>query len=169
MNVPDLFDDGFGRVRGIVHRVVGALSIDQLTARPGDRANSIAWLVWHLTRIQDNHIADVAKTVELWTQGWADRFDLPFSRTETGYGQGPDDVARVVVAGELLVGYYDAVHQHTIQYVRSLTEGDLDEIVDDAWDPPVTLGVRLVSVLDDDLQHAGQAAYARGLIESAHR
>jgi hypothetical protein len=38
-------------------------------------------------------------------------------------------------------------------------------VVDASWDPPVTLGVRLVSVISDDLQHAGQAAYLRGMIE----
>ena len=39
-----------------------------------------------------------------------------------------------------------------------------DRVVDRTWDPPVTLGVRLVSILDDDTQHAGQAAYVRGLL-----
>jgi hypothetical protein len=37
--------------------------------------------------------------------------------------------------------------------------------VDDYWDPPVTLGVRLVSIISDDLQHVGQAAFIRGVIE----
>jgi hypothetical protein len=44
-----------------------------------------------------------------------------------------------------------------------VTPADLDRVVDKRWDPPVTLGVRLVSVVDDDAQHVGQAAYVRGL------
>ena len=66
---------------------------------------------------------------------------------------------------EKLTAYYDAVHEQTIRYVRGLSDDDLDRVVDKAWDPPVTLAVRLVSVISDDLQHAGQAAYLRGLIE----
>ena len=45
------------------------------------------------------------------------------------------------------------------------TEADLERVVDTSWDPPVTLGVRLISVISDDLQHAGQAAYAAGLLK----
>ena len=49
-------------------------------------------------------------------------------------------------------------------YVQGLGEADLDRVVDLNWDPPVTLGVRLVSVINDDLQHGGQAAYVRGML-----
>jgi len=111
----------------------------------------------------------VAGTGQVWTSGkpnWADRFGLPFAATATGYGHGTEAVAAVQVeSGDLLTRYYDAVHTETIRYVRGLTDADLDRIVDKAWDPPVTLGVRLVSVISDDLQHAGQAAYLRGVIE----
>jgi hypothetical protein len=70
-----------------------------------------------------------------------------------------------VESGDLLAGYYDAVHERTRGYVQSLTDGDFDRIVDDSWDPPVSLGVRLVSIAADDLQHAGQAAFVRGVGE----
>lgn len=69
--------------------------------------------------------------------------------------------------GGLLTGYYDAVHAQSLEALRALTAADLERVVDERWDPPVTLGVRLVSVLSDDLQHVGQAAYARGLLQSA--
>lgn len=165
MNSAEMLVDFFGRVRGLVHRVVQDLSEAQLSTRPGRQANSIAWLVWHLTRIQDNHVADAANTEEIWTDsGWADRFGLPFDRAATGYGQDPEEGGRLRAPAELLVGYHDAVYARTLQFVRSLADGDLERVVDESWDPPVTLGVRLVSVVSDDLQHAGQAAYARGLI-----
>jgi len=155
----------FGRVRGLVHKVVQELSDDQLAARPGEQGNSIAWLVWHLTRIQDNHVADAAGADEIWvSSGWADRFGLPFSPRATGYGQSADEVGRVRASAALLTGYHDAVNEQTVRFVQSLGADDLERIVDESWDPPVTLGVRLVSVVSDDLQHAGQAAYARGLI-----
>jgi uncharacterized damage-inducible protein DinB len=167
MTVADVLSDAFGRIHDVVHRVVDGRKPAELAFRPASQANSIAWLVWHLTRIQDDHIAHVAGTDQVWTSaGWAQRFGLPFDPADTGYGHGSDDVAAVQVeSGELLTGYHDAVYQQTIRYVQGLADADLTRIVDTAWDPPVTLGARLVSVISDDLQHAGQAAYVLGLAE----
>ena len=169
MTIADLLADAFGRIHETVHEAVDGLTPGQLVFRPESGANSIAWLTWHLARIQDDHVADVAGTEQVWTSGsptWADRFGLPFAASATGYGHGTEAVAAVQVdSSELLTSYFDAVHSRTLRYVRGLTEADLDRVVDKAWDPPVTLGVRLVSVISDDLQHAGQAAYLRGLIE----
>jgi hypothetical protein len=167
MTSAELLVDAFGRIREVVHRVVGGLTPEQLAFRVDPEANSIAWLVWHLTRIQDDHVAGVARLEQAWTsRGWADRFGLPFDPRDTGYGHRAADVAAVRVAsGELLVGYFDAVHTQTIGYVEGLVDADLDRVVDRSWDPPVTLGVRLVSVIADDLQHAGQAAFVRGVLQ----
>ncbi|WP_033294611.1 mycothiol transferase [Amycolatopsis jejuensis] len=166
MNVADLLVDGFGRVREVVHQAVGGLTAEQLAARPGPDANSIGWLAWHLARVQDDHVADVADTEQLWTaQDWHTRFGLPFPAEDIGYGHRSEDVAQVrPESPELLTGYYDAVHEHTLTWLAKLDEAALDRVVDKRWTPPVTLGVRLVSVLSDDLQHAGQAAYVRGLL-----
>jgi hypothetical protein len=164
VTIADVLADAFGRIREIVHDVVDDQSPDLLAFRVDEEANSIGWLVWHLTRIQDDHIAAAAGTDQVWTTGgWVDRFDLPFDRLATGYGQGADDVGAVRAEAALLTGYHDAVCEHTLGYVARLSGDSLDRIVDERWDPPVTLGVRLVSVMADDLQHAGQAAYIRGL------
>jgi hypothetical protein len=167
MTAADLLVDAFGRIRQIVHRVIEGLTPEELSARVDDDANSIAWLVWHLTRIQDDHIADAAESEQVWMSGgWADRFGLPFEESATGYGQSSDEVAAVrVESGELLTGYHDAVYDRTLALVEPLTNPDLGRIVDESWDPPVTLGVRLVSVISDNLQHAGQAAFVRGILE----
>lgn len=166
MTTADLLVDGFGRIQGIVHRVLKGLTPEQLTYRPDAEANSIAWLIWHVARIQDDHVAEAADFEQVWTRdGWFTRFGLPFDASATGYGHSSDDVAVVAVSGDLLTGYYDAVYEQTLGYVQRLNDGDLDRIVDDRWDPPVSLGVRLVSVISDGLQHAGQAAYVRGIIE----
>jgi uncharacterized damage-inducible protein DinB len=163
----ELLSDAFGRIRDVVHRVIDGLTVDDLANRVDDDANSIAWLLWHLTRVQDDHIAEVAGGEQLWTSdGWADRFGLPFSADETGYGQSSSDVGEVNgVSGELLTGYHDAVHERTIRFVEGLDDADLGRVVDTRWDPPVTLGVRLVSVISDDLQHAGQAAFVAGMLK----
>jgi uncharacterized damage-inducible protein DinB len=163
VNFAELLTDAFDRVRQNVHSVVDGLSEDQLAHRVGPNANSIAWLVWHLTRVQDDHIAEVAGTEQVWP-AWADRFGLPLGVADTGYGHSSAAVAKVRAPADLLVGYYDATHERTLEYLGTLTEADLRRVVDERWDPPVTLGVRLISVVDDDIQHAGQAAFVRGLL-----
>ena len=167
MTSADLLLDAFGRIRESVHAVVAGLTPEQLAFRVDGDANSIAWLVWHLTRIQDDHIAGVAKTEQIWTSGgWEERFGLPFDRLAHGYGHSSADVAAVrVESADLLTGYHDAVYEQTISFVGGLTDADLPRIVDERWDPPVTLAVRLVSVIADDLEHAGQAAFIRGVVE----
>ncbi|HTD49032.1 MAG TPA: DUF664 domain-containing protein, partial [Acidimicrobiia bacterium] len=118
-------------------------------------------------RIQDDHIADVSGLEQIWTaHGHSERFALPFAVSETGFGHRTEDVAAVRVdSADLLVDYHDAVFEQTARFVGTLTPDDLDRVVDRSWKPPVSLGVRLVSVLNDDLQHAGQAAYVRGLLD----
>jgi hypothetical protein len=166
MRSADLLTDAFGRVSELVHQVTADLTPEQLVSRLDGHPNTIAWLIWHLTRVQDSHIADAAGTQQIWvSEGWAERFALPFDRTATGYGQTPEEVAAVKVdSPSLLTGYYDAVHTRTVEFVDRLTDDDLARVVDESWDPPVTLGARLVSVISDDLQHAGQAAFVRGAL-----
>jgi hypothetical protein len=162
----ELLIDGFDRVHETVQQAVAGLDEDRLAFRPAPDANSIAWLVWHLTRVQDDHVADVAEAPQLWiTGGWVERFRLPFEVGATGFGQSSEEVGRVRAPAELLAGYQDAVHRSTVDYLRTLRDDDFDRIVDERWDPPVTLAVRLVSVLDDTMQHVGQASYVRGLVE----
>ena len=166
MDAKDILLDGFGRIPPLVHAAVDGLDEDALSARLDPGANSIAWLVWHLARVQDDHVSDVAGHEQTWTaDGWAERFALPFGPGETGYGFDADQVARVRVRAELLTGYLDAVQARTVDFLGGVSGTDLDRVVDDAWDPPVTAGVRLVSVLDDDLEHAAQAAFVRGVLE----
>ncbi|MGC9381426.1 mycothiol transferase [Streptomyces sp. MH13] len=169
MHAKDILIEGYGRIQEEVHAAVEGLDPDGLNARPADDANSVAWLVWHLTRVQDDHVADAFGLDQVWlTDGWEKRFGLGLPRHDTGYGHSPAKVEKVRVdSADLLTGYYDAVHEQTLGALRSLAAKDLEQIVDEGWDPPVTLGARLVSVLSDDLQHVGQAAYVRGLVQSA--
>jgi uncharacterized damage-inducible protein DinB len=163
----ELLTDAFGRIREEVHGAATGLTAEQLACRIDGSANSIGWLVWHLSRVQDDHIADVAGVEQVYTaQGWAKRFGFPFSATAIGYGHRSGDVDSVRVdSAEMLLGYHDAVHAQTLRFLESLEEAELTRVVDANWDPPVTLAVRLVSVVSDDLQHAGQAAFVRGVVE----
>ncbi|MET8503359.1 DinB family protein [Streptomyces sp. NPDC004787] len=166
MKSAELLTDAFARVQEAVHGAVEGLSEDELTARIDPDANSIAWLVWHLTRIQDDHVADAFGGEQIWTsEGFSGRFGLPFPEDATGFGHSSAQVAAVRAPADLLLAYYDAVHARTLDHLSSLTDADLDRVVDTRWTPHVTLGVRLISVIAEDNQHAGQAAYARGIVE----
>ncbi|MDX3324092.1 MULTISPECIES: DUF664 domain-containing protein [Streptomyces] len=167
MNSAGILADAFERIHEAVHAAVEGLPPEDLNARTDDDANSIAWLVWHLTRVQDDHVADAAGTEQIWfSDDWASRFELPLEKGATGYGHSSAQVGSVTVgSGDLLLGYFDAVHEQTLGFVRGLDGRALDRVVDEAWSPPVTLGVRLISVIADDLQHAGQAAFVRGVLE----
>lgn len=159
--------DGFGRVGALVHGVLDGIDEETLTARLGPEANTVAWLVWHLARVEDAQVADLAGSEQVWTtQGFAERFGLPFAPGATGYGQSPDEVAQVRTGAALLGEYLDAVRGVTDAYLARLQDGDLARVVDERWDPPVTVGVRLVSILGDVLEHAGQAAFVRGVVVS---
>ncbi|MFC8600106.1 DUF664 domain-containing protein [Isoptericola sp. NPDC057191] len=163
-----LLTDAFDRVAGEVRRVLRGATAEQLAYRPDPEANTVAWLVWHLTRVQDDHVADVAGVEQRWTAGgWAEKLALPFDVADTGYGHSPEQVAAVRTDGAVLGGYLEDVHAATTAFLGTLTPADLERVVDTRWDPPVTLAVRLVSVASDDLQHVGQAAYVRGLARRA--
>jgi uncharacterized damage-inducible protein DinB len=168
MTTSDILIDAFERVRDGVHPAVNGLTREELAFRVDGESNSIAWLVWHLTRIQDDHIATLDGAEQVWTDlGWRERLALPFDAEDTGYGHGPGDVALVTAEATSLLGYFEDVHDKTQAFLRSLTDADLIRVIDPNWDPPVTLGIRLVSVIADDLQHVGQAALLRGILQQS--
>lgn len=164
----DLLVDGFGRIRENVADVLDGLTPQQATYRIDPDANPVSWLVWHLTRVQDDHVADAFGEPQVWTAGkWAARFGLP-ETADHGYGHSREQVAMFADACsalDLLLAYHEVVYAQTVSLVAKVTDEELDRVVDERFSPPVTLGVRLVSVLDDDMQHVGQAAYVRGILD----
>ncbi len=165
MTGTDVLIDSFQRIRDAVYPATNGLSREELAWRPSAESNSIAWLVWHLSRIQDDRVATLAGDEQVWTsKGWADRFALPLPSADTGFRHSPEEVGKVVADAQSLLGYFEDVHATTLSYVDSLTEEDLARVVDREWNPPETVMTRLVSVIADDLQHAGQAAYVRGVL-----
>lgn len=166
MESRDLLNDGFTRIRELVQRSLDGLSVDGLGYRPEPGANSIAWLTWHLTRIQDDHVSEVAGLEQAWvTDGWAVKFGMAPDPDNDGRGHGPEEVAAITPDGELLLAYHEAVSDRTFKYLESVDSDELDRIVDRSYDPPVTAGVRVISVISDNVQHAGQARYLRGIVD----
>lgn len=164
MKSNELLLDAFTRIHEVVASTLEGIDGGDLVRRPAAIGNSIAWLIWHLSRIEDTQVADVAGLEQVWTgQGYHGRFHLPLPEQDTGYGHSTSQVGVVKAPPKLLLEYYDAVHRQTAEFLETLDDEDFGRIVDTRWDPPVTLGVRLVSTVADCLQHAGQAAYAKGL------
>ena len=165
MDVAELLLEIYGRIPPLARDAVEGLDVDQLIEPPSPGANSIGWLVWHLTRVQDHHISEILDTSQIWVDGdWAGRFALPPDPSNIGYGHTAADVLTVRPdRPEVLLDYLDVVHQRTRSMLETVVPADLDRIVDRRWDPPVTLGARLISIADDSLQHVGQAAYIKGL------
>lgn len=166
MDATDLLRELYGRLPHLVHQATEGLAPEQLVAQVGPGSNPVGWLVWHLARVEDSHVAEVLDQPQVWVGGdWAGRFGLDPDPGNIGFGHGPDDVAAVrPESAEALVTYHQAVAARTDAFLAGLDPGELDRVVDEGWDPPVTLGARLVSVAEDELQHVGQAAYVRGLL-----
>jgi uncharacterized damage-inducible protein DinB len=156
----------YGRVPPLAGEVVEGLDSEALTRQAGPGANTIGWLVWHLARVEDVHIAEILETGQIWETGdWAERFGVEPDPSNSGYGHSGDEMLTIRPGGPAdLLDYLDAVNARTTSFLEGLTAEDLDRVVDERWDPPVTLGVRLVSIADDGLQHVGQAAFLRGLL-----
>jgi uncharacterized damage-inducible protein DinB len=167
METRDVLLDAFGRIREETVSAASDLSGEALTYRPDPDANSIGWLVWHLARVQDDHVSALARRGQAYVEdGWADRLGLTADATDLGYGHSSEQVAAVRFGSpDDLLAYHDAVTTYTQQYLTTVDAEELDRIVDERWNPPVSAGVRLVSVVSDCLQHAGQANYLRGLWE----
>lgn len=162
--VQELLRDAFSRLVEHVDDIADGLTDAVAQYRVTPSANSIAWLLWHSARVQDLQLADVAGVEQVWLRdGWVDRFALDLPRNDTGYGHGPEQVAKVEAPADLLSGYYHAVHKLTLEYIDGVTAAELERVIDTNWDPPVTASARLVSIIDDCAQHLGQAAYVRGI------
>src|SRR4051794_15687637 len=167
MDSKALLHDALSRVDEDFRRSLDGLSAEQLAFRPADHANSIAWLAWHLTRVMDDHVSELAGHRQAWIDGgWYARFDKQPDDSDTGFGYGPEQVAAVHPDGpQVLVDYFAEVYAQTLTYLNKVNGADLDRIIDRRWDPPVTAGARLVSVVNDTTQHVGQMAFLRGLVE----
>ncbi len=168
----ELIIDGYGRILQVLEKALDGLTLDDLNQQPEPRCNSMGWITWHLTRIQDDHIADLMGTEQLWVSGgWHSRFDRPPNTTDTGFGHHPEDLAAFKSPDvDTLLGYQRAVLERSKRYIATLSISDLDRELNEPWFQPLpTVGVRLVSIMSDNLQHAGQVAYLRGLMKEMGR
>jgi len=167
MRVGEYLVEAYGRISPLVHRATEGLGVEQLCHRIEPGANTIAWLVWHLSRIQDQHLSELLDEPELWSdRSWVQTTGVDRDPVTRGQGDGPAEVAALRPAGpDGLLAYHDTVTARTAKYLGGADKAELDRIIDFSYDPPVSVGVRLASVLSDNLQHSGQALYLRGVLD----
>jgi uncharacterized damage-inducible protein DinB len=167
MRIGEYLGEAYGRISPLVHRATEGLATEQLCYLIEPGANTIAWLVWHLSRIQDQHISELLEEPELWSdRSWVRVTGIERDPVTRGQGDGPAEVAALRPSGaDGLLAYHDAVTARTAKYLCGVDEAELDRPIDFSYDPPVSAGVRLASVLSDNLQHAGQALYLRGVLD----
>ena len=167
MELKDFITDLLGGLPRTLHVALDGITAEQLTYRPAEQSNTIAWLVWHLTRIQDRIVSDLAGREQAWAaNGWHAKFGRPAHAGDTGIGCTPEQVLSIQPEGpQLLLDYYDAVFKRSAYYLQTVTPADLDRVLDPN-NPEMTVGNRLRTCILDNAQHGGQAAYLRGLIES---
>ncbi|WP_169251981.1 DinB family protein [Brevibacterium sp. 'Marine'] len=140
------------------------LSPEQLNDHLGGHPNSVAWLLWHSGREIDVQLFDLTGQQEQW-EDFRDRFALGEAGDGFGLGHTPEQASEIRVADQqLLVDYLAATLNAFTTYLGTLTEDDLDEIIDENWTPVVTRGVRMVSIIDDAIQHVAQAAFIAGAL-----
>ena len=159
----------FDRNEAILVQALDGLDDDALHRRVGPDSNPIGWLMWHLSRVQDNHLLAMEGKEHAWiSEGWNERFGRgSHTPADRGRGHSSDEVAAFRLPGvETLVAYYKAVRGHADAFLDSLTEPDLDRQVPNLTDDggTIPMHVRLEMCLVDTLQHSGQIAYLRGLI-----
>lgn len=164
MTPAELLTEIVERIKTSITATLDGIDEQILTKRPGPDANSIAWLIWHLSRVQDAVITMASGQEQAWTAGgFAEEFALPFKAKDTGFGHSSEQVAQVHASADALGRYYDAVHAKTLRYLATVTGQMLDEVVGERYGKPLTGAGRLLMIVNDNLQHAGQAAYLKGL------
>jgi hypothetical protein len=167
MDGAELIADGLGRINRVLHRTLEGVPTETLCKLPTADTNSMAWLAWHLTRVEDHHMSDLAGLPQLWTSAkWHQRFGMAEDDKETGTGHTPEQVAALKADAELLLAYTDSVYQRGLEYLKNIRPETLDEEINEPqYDPLPTVGVRLMSILGDNIQHAGQIAYVKGMLQ----
>jgi len=167
MEGAEIIADALGRINRIVHRAMDGVPGEVLCKQPTPDTNTMAWLAWHLYRVQDHHISDLLEKPQLWvSDGWHEKFGMAKDETETGNGHTLDQVRALKVdSGEISLAYADAVYERAKGYLATLKPADLDTEIDEPqYDPLPKVGVRLVSIIADNTSHAGQIMYVRGLL-----
>lgn len=167
MDWRDMVIDGYSRIFELLDPALRGLSPNELDKQPTPDSNSLGWTVWHLARGQDAQVAYLAKTEQLWIKdAWHKKFNRPADSEDTGFGDTIEQVAAFKSpSASVQLEYCRAVVAASTHYLKNVDSNEINRVLDEAYQPKPTVGVRIVSIMADSLIHAGEAAYIRGLIK----
>ena len=86
--------------------------ISETRSQPDDQSNSVAWLLWHMSRVVDNGIhTRLQSQGQLWVLDvWHQKFGLSDEESDFGMGWTAEQVAAwQAPSRDILLGYYEAV------------------------------------------------------------
>lgn len=157
-----VLQDAFTRVNESLHRMLSDVTDDELVKEPHP---SIGWLAWRLSRVIDNNASRLAGLDQLWVAGgWGERFGMKPALYDFGRSKAHtrEQVRDFRASVELLLGYHDVVYERLMTYLKTLTAADLArELNEPQYQPLPTVGVRLVSVLENAMNNQGQIGYLK--------
>ena len=125
----------YGRTRDFAREMLSDVSEKQIRAAPCEGVNTLAWLAWHLARVEDvgvnRLVLDDRQIIE--RNGWASRLNV--TRRDFGTGMTPAEVCELSMSIDLeqLAAYRDAVEEHTLDVVHRIHPDDLDTINEAAY------------------------------------
>ena len=167
MSAGEISNAAYDRIGGVFQRALTGLSIEQLGEQPsGPESNPIGWLAWHLTRTQDKTYSQLLGEEEAWTAGrWCERFGQPSDRG-TGNGDSLEQVrAFDPIDSDTLIAYFEAARAKSRRFLDGVTDDDLEKPSAAGVARDETIKLSIARVTGDLIQHTGQIAYIRGLVD----
>ena len=163
MDVKEMFTYSLKESWTFLSEALEGLSQEEVNWAPAPHCNSIAFILWHVTRVEDVLIHPISQRIAgvYWTQGWQERLGIP--ATEIGYQYTEEQLqAWSAPKFEDLQEYAQAVHERTLAFVETLTPEKLLEVPRPDY-PNQTIGVILAHLATEIAQHVGQISYLRGV------
>ena len=151
--------------RSMVRKALDGLSDKEVATRPNSECNSMAWLLWHLSRAEDGLVSSLDGSAELWNDGWAEKCGISAETKGMGFGHKAEDLESFGVGSvDALKEYFGQTEKKVADYLASLSSEDLDKQVPSMMgDGTVPLGNIVQVIVNEAMVHGGQIAYLRGL------
>jgi uncharacterized damage-inducible protein DinB len=142
-------------------KALDELAQDEVAWRPTNSSNSIAFILWHMTRAEDIFINRVMQGKrELYeAEGWDEKLGTP---TKTYQYTEEELQAWPVPKVELLKEYTNSVRERTLTFLKPITSKKLSEVPMPERSP-LSIGAMLSHLCNEIAMHAGQIAYLRGM------
>lgn len=163
MEAKEVIIKSLGQSRRFLLNALDELTQEEVAWSPNPECNSIAFILWHIARLEDVFINSVIQGErELYEkEGWREKLGTPTGDTGTRY---TEEMLRVwpVPEMEVLQGYADSVREKTLVFLESIPPEKLSEVPRPDRSPD-TMGALLGGLSTEIAMHVGQICYLRGV------